>query len=377
MIPETHFKTHFKKLFASGEHNIFLYDYVRFLLVDKHTFLFLFSFVFFPLAGVALCSCDNPRDYNINIKKIISAYIENHIDFKDSDIKETVKQVRLWRQERDSLNNMISTIDNTDKKDKWLGLLDAANDSILFSLHKALDETSTSFSDYWYALSELSEIEMDYSSQKVMEMISLAYEKSGKSGAFKGSAEDVIRNYEQMLEKSLIHGFSTLDDVLVYLVVEDIHFRSFLGILNDLGGHSLETITSRSERIMRDILYLTAIPNAPLSKSEAVVMMTMRNNRRVIQNALQCEEDLSRNKVYEQARKDAYLWMLLQPFLVFDSFSYVLLTDDQRNDITGIITFLEEHKDGLCSAKFNVDVDMLPDVLTRELIERYLNHLIP
>lgn len=376
MIQETLLQARFKEQFSDDGHNLNFYDYVRFILIDKHTFLILLSLVFSSMAGVTLCSCDNPQNHNINIEKIISDYIENHIDFKDGDIRETVKQVRLWRQERDSINKLINTIDNTDKRNRWLSLFNAANDSIRFSLDKALDETSTSFSDYWYALSELSEIEVDTSSKEVMEMIALAYKKSVKSDALIGNAKEVVRCYEQMLEKSLMRGFSTLDDVLGFLVVEDIHFRSFLSKLNELGSLSLETIVSKSERVMRDILYLTAISDAPLSKSEAVVILTMRNNHRVIQNAVQCKEDLSKNKVYEQARKDAYLWMLLQPFLVLDNFSYVLLTDEQRNEIEGLVTFLEEQKDCLCSADFAVDADKLPDVLTRELIERYVNHII-
>jgi hypothetical protein len=60
--------------------------------------------------------------------------------------------------------------------------------------------------------------------------------------------------------------------------------------------------------------------------------MTMRSNRRLMQNADTCLADIRRGKVQDQAQASAYLWMLLQPFFTLDDFALELMTEEQRAD---------------------------------------------
>ena len=62
-------------------------------------------------------------------------------------------------------------------------------------------------------------------------------------------------------------------------------------------------------------------------KEELVILLTVRNNRRLLQNALVCLDEIQRNRyIADSNRLTAYLWILVQPWISFDELSYTLLS---------------------------------------------------
>lgn len=58
--------------------------------------------------------------------------------------------------------------------------------------------------------------------------------------------------------------------------------------------------------------------------------MAMRANRRLIQNVRTCLDDVHRGKVKAFRQAHAYIWMILQPYVLLDGFCMALLSSDDK-----------------------------------------------
>ena len=88
----------------------------------------------------------------------------------------------------------------------------------------------------------------------------------------------------------------TKQDAIDFLRKEDVAFRSFLIHLSTLstGNISLDGITKKTGEVVRGIISLSADEDPVFGKSEVVIFLAMRNNRRLLQNADACMESLYR-----------------------------------------------------------------------------------
>ena len=66
-----------------------------------------------------------------------------------------------------------------------------------------------------------------------------------------------------------------------------------------------------------------------------MLYLTMRTNRRQIQNMQICIEDVRNKKIKTSSQAHAYIWMLIHPYTSLDGFSMTLLSDKERNNLTG------------------------------------------
>ena len=60
-----------------------------------------------------------------------------------------------------------------------------------------------------------------------------------------------------------------------------------------------------------------------------VIYLTMRYNRRIIQNALACREDIRQKKKLPENIRANYMWMLMQPMMSIDNNSMAVLTEEE------------------------------------------------
>ena len=62
----------------------------------------------------------------------------------------------------------------------------------------------------------------------------------------------------------------------------------------------------------------------------------MRTDRRLLQNAAVCNDMLKAKKVKEGMKVNAFLWMVIQPYLSMDSFSITMMTEKQTKQYMSI-----------------------------------------
>ncbi|MCS2507513.1 hypothetical protein NXW48_20880 [Phocaeicola vulgatus] len=95
-----------------------------------------------------------------------------------------------------------------------------------------------------------------------------------------------------MLGRTLKDGFQSKADIITFLQEEDMAFRSFLEHLPAYGDIPLGDITVQTGKVIRHIIDLSMKEQPLFHKEELVILLTVRNNRRLLQNALVCLDEI-------------------------------------------------------------------------------------
>ena len=287
---------------------------------------------------------------------------------KDVDTKTLITLTRDWK----SLDKALSTQFFSQAFSKDAGQEDSVylqtREAILDALDDAVDSRKRSLSDYLDVVTALNERPHETMTDSLIQSVHHFYASMDATPTYGvGNAATVVR-YEQVLTEALTQGIHTKQEVFTFLRAEDKAFRSFLEHLPTLGNISLTTVRDNSSLVLKQIVDLADEQHAVFTPTEAVTILTMRNNRRLIQNARQCVGDIQSGKVGKDEQAPAFLWMLLQPWITFDSYAFSLMSEEQlqtmrqlAKDTPGCITKLG-------NPDFPIDTNDLPALLIKTFI---------
>ena len=155
-----------------------------------------------------------------------------------------------------------------------------------------------------------------------------------KSPVFDKDVREGIANYSNFLLGSKAHGIKSKKELVAFLHEEDRHFRTFLANIDEYSSMGMTEITNNTADICSNIY--KAASEGILPTSETLVLMSMRTDRRLILNAQVCHDVLKRGKIKSANQANAYLWMMLQPYLSMDALAIAMLTPQQIQAMTDI-----------------------------------------
>lgn len=182
---------------------------------------------------------------------------------------------------------------------------------------------------------------------------------------------EILTDYSRFLSEVDREGIHSKKELLNFIYHEDMHFRSFLSNLDKCASMNMTDITNHTTDICTRV-YSNASKKT-MSADEVLVYMSMRINRRLILNAKICREVLKRGKIKDAPGANAYLWMMLQPYLSMDSFGVAMLTPEQSQVMTDIAKDFQAIVSRLDS-KHLLDKE-LSDKLPTQLMRLYISTL--
>jgi len=333
-----------------------------------HTFIFVLLSM-----GIWLAGCHpGSTNFRNSVEDALASYNELFMAVKSKktvDLEELIALVQGWRELEATVLATLErdTTAHADARHISLG------DSINIQMSRLIDSRKWSYSDYLAVVRELNNVEMDSVSQKLVASVHLFYHDTGTAAPLKISAKEVIGKYNRLLDGSLAKGIRTKQDVIDFLRKEDVAFRSFLLHLPALsaGNISLEGITRKTGEIMHGIISLSTDEYPVFGKSEVVILLAIRNNRRLLQNAEACIESLHRLHRTNNGQATAYQWMILQPWISLDGFAYALMNDEQMRTMEKLAEQTPKALAKLEKADCPLDVDGLPTLLIKTFILGY------
>lgn len=281
---------------------------------------------------------------------------------------ELVSSVLEWKALDDSVSAaMFRDSVHTDR---------AAVDSAYFSLRDSITDRlaslagsrKRSFQDYLDFALAVNRPGLDSLSRQFVMSAHRFYASMDSVPVFGLDNVSTIRRYEDILDDAARRGFRDKRDLFTFLRNEDRAFRSFLGHLPTLGGIPLAKVRDGSSALMKEMIGLCQGDKPSFTTSEVVILLTMRNNRRLLQNALQCVNDINSRKVKGGDQSAAYLWMLLQPWISFDGFALSLMSDAQRGTLRTLAAETPKCIVKLGKPQFPIDTDELPSLLIKTTI---------
>lgn len=261
---------------------------------------------------------------------------------------------------RDSINNK-----NYHAKSAY----DVINDSIIIELERLIDGSSRNFKDYYHILDKLSIRKLPEGVESLAVSAHIFFHSMDSVAIHPADKRHTIQIYENTLNSALSQGIHSKQDILHFLRTEDIAFRLFLVHLSSWGDMSLTNIKTQTEQQVKSIFESSNRQRPIMSKTEIVVLMTMRNNRRLLQNAATCVTDAHKLSFKDSNQATAYLWMLLQPWLSIDSFSYALLSQEEKQSLEKLAVEMPQAVSKLESGRFSIDLNELPTLLMKAYID--------
>lgn len=179
------------------------------------------------------------------------------------------------------------------------------------------------------------------------------------------NAHDFMTGYQSFLESTQASGISTKSEFLEFLQLEDRYFRTFLLHLDECSEVGASAITQLTAEISASIY--TSASEHKIATEDALVYMAMRTDRRILLNDQLCVDQIKEGKAKTQTSANAYLWMVLQPYLSMDSFAVSLLNAAQSKQMMAIAeaypTLIRTlSTQGLCEAKQS---ELIPTQLMR------------
>ena len=203
------------------------------------------------------------------------------------------------------------------------------------------------------------------------------YEKLDAEPLFK-DVNKTLYEYEKLLTTA--KPFKKEKELYDFIRNEDKCFRSLLVFLKDIPQERLQIITNKTSDLF-DTLYSTTTADPQNAVSERVMLyLTMRFNRRIMQNAEICRNDIKKQIQLTAQQANNYRWMIIQPFMTIDSNAMASLTEKQlqtlsemAEDLPRLLTYVDG-KDYDNSPK--EETDKLAGVLSEYFLKSYLKSIL-
>jgi hypothetical protein len=309
-----------------------------------------------------------------------ASYLDRISAKKNVATKELVDLVKEWKVLDDTIANQFFSAAyseaSTDADSSYVSL----REQILESFANMVDTRQRSLEDYLDVVTNVHPSTPTTAAQDslVTSMHHFYSSMDGTNTFGLGNAATVVR-YEQILSEALAKGLHTKPDVFTFLKAEDRAFRSFLEHLPTLGNIPLIKVRDNTSLLLKQIVELAADSDGVFTPEEVVTIITMRNTRRLTQNAQQCVKDISAGKVgragggkIAKAGKDdqatAYMWMLLQPWVSFDTYAFTLMSNDQLKTMRQLAQQTPKCIIRLGNPDFPISPDELPNLLIKTFI---------
>ncbi len=178
----------------------------------------------------------------------------------------------------------------------------------------------------------------------------------------------ILKRYRYFLRETKQHGINNKSELLEFIRHEDFLFRSFLSHLYEMDNEPLADITKDTEHICRNVFL--AAKDGKISSRDVIVYMSMRTVRRLLQNSAECVENINRLEMKNKAQGNAYLWMIIQPFISIDQFSLATMTQQERRKFDYIISNLPKSR--RFADTFDINLKALNYLLPQQLLKIYV-----
>ena len=320
------------------------------------------------------CSNDAPQSFSSPLEALRACQSElsSIRTNKSLDIKILSEITAHWQQVQDSAYICLlrdSTIaDNVDCNVVFFAVADTVREVIMeriLAKPRTMDELMT-----FKALTTKGRKNVQKSDD--FKKACRFYDKADKQPVI-ADIKTTIAEYKALLTQQ--KPIRSEKDLMVFIKAEDRCFRSLMKHLSKVPQEDLQMLTDRTA-VLIDALYRHTSKNLGTKDNNRVMMiLAMRINRRMIQNAQACVTDVIQRKKLTEQQAGNYRWMLIQPFMNIDGNAMSALTDEQYKQLGDIAKRLPQimiRLDGIKDASHE-EMVKLNQVLVNYLFKSYIS----
>ena len=286
------------------------------------------------LFAFTLISCEKHPAFKTSIEAIEACKKElDNLSSKTSvDTKELVKLTNEWIEIRDSSYSVFAKDPTmTIKSDKSYAYF-MLSDSIRKKLEELAVSKDRTLEDVMYLKLNTAAERNKVSNSKTYQEAVDFYESLDDMSIYTSLAK-TLQEYDLLLKNTGI--LKKENQLLEFIKTEDRCYRSLMANLSQVTQTQLEKLTNRTARII-SVLYANVGKKNNEANDKAMLYLTMRFNRRIVQNMVACREDIAKEKKLNNTQRANYRWMLIQSYMGLDSYSIAALTEKQRKTMLNI-----------------------------------------
>lgn len=281
-----------------------------------------------------LISCEKHPAFKTSIEAIEACKKElDNLSSKTSvDTKELVNLTNEWIEIRDSSYSVFAKDPTmTIKSDKSYAYF-MLSDSIRKRLEELAVSKDRTLEDVMYLKLNTAAERNKVSNSKTYQEAVDFYESLDDISIYTSLAK-TLQEYDLLLKNTGI--LKKENQLLEFIKTEDRCYRSLMANLSQVTQTQLEKLTNRTARII-SVLYANVGKKNNDANDKAMLYLTMRFNRRIVQNMVACREDIVNEKKLNNTQRANYRWMLIQSYMGLDSYSIAALTEKQRKTMLNI-----------------------------------------
>lgn len=334
----------------------------------KYTQMSFIFHLFFILSLTLLTACLDKSEYDFQSPQQATgkyrAFLHTLLPQKEVNAATMAKEICSWQELSDTIYNYIQQDPSFSEHSSLPLEFQLITDSVRSEFIRLSENCS--LRDVAYVKLHTSPFRRDSALDSVKQEAASFFDLLDKQPATTfTNARDFMKGYQSFLESNQTSGVSTKPEFLEFLQQEDLLFRTFLLHLDECSEVGASAITQLTAEISASIY--TSASEHKIATEDALVYMAMRTDRRILLNAQLCVDQIKEGKVKTQSSANAYLWMVLQPYLSMDSFAVSLLNATQSKQMMDIAeaypTLIRTlSAQGLCEAKQS---ELIPTQLMR------------
>ena len=195
--------------------------------------------------------------------------------------------------------------------------------------------------------------------------------KTFDNGKIINNKDELLKRYRTLLssDKDVLSNSKKISS---FLKEEDIYFRSWLNMILEIPSHDLLYITEETTELFQNLSNRIEKTNGELNEYLST-LLNMRFNRRIIQNAKTCADNVANGAKLNEEQKANFRWMLIQPFTILDERLVSVLTEDQIKELQEIGDNLPDLLSKIDGNKNDKDKSSkLSEILTSYFLKYYL-----
>lgn len=283
------------------------------------------------MAACLFCSCTSHPSFKNSTEAIeaCKAKLTELQSYKDADIEKVADLTSQWQELQDSSYSVFSKDSTINLKSPITMAYFVISDSMRTELTRLAFSQQRSLQDVMYlklnTASDREKIQKSDTYKKASEF----YEKLDKKKTIKG-LERILGDYNKLLNKT--RTFEKEAQLLSFIQQEDRCFRSLMEHLSNVPMRDMQRLTQKTSGLFNR-LYDSVGKKSDEINDRTMLYLTMRFNRRILQNAIACREDILNNNHLNKEQRVSYRWMLIQPYVSMDEYSTSVLTKKQREEL--------------------------------------------
>lgn len=305
----------------------------------KKKFIGLFSLMAVAVMSLVIFSCSSKKIYSFNnpdeAMKVCREKLTELKHIQKCDIDDLSDIIKDWTYLRDSSYICLARSIPTESTENSNLALDyfKLTDSIRTEITRIATSEKRSMKDI-VDLKIQSSIARDTTLNKKTYEDAVSLFESFDNTNLITNKDELLKGYKKLLtsDKNILSNSNKISN---FLKEEDRYFRSWLNMILQIPNEDLQYITEETINLFQNLNDRIEKTNGQLNEYLSTIL-NMRFNRRIIQNAKTCVDNINRGANLNEEQKSNFRWMLIQPFTVLDERLVSVLTKDQIKDLQEI-----------------------------------------